>query len=285
MKLFNKKRAAAIGAAGALAMGTVVSGGLVAPAQAAGTSYDCTTTGGALTFPVTASNPFQGVYEPGQSVASKPMSMNVQVVDSVLGIIKLLVPGITEISGTLSNGALGVGGQSVALQDMTIPSTPVPATGGMSLVASGTTAPFTAPSTPGSYPVTFPSGFDFQPSFFPTPIPCATTPNASTALGTMSVKYASTTRARLTNAPITTSERPKVATRVLLTESGDPAAGRVVAKEGGKVLAKGTLNDAGKKTLVLPKLKRGAHKVVVKYKGSSTTKASQKVLSFTVRRG
>ncbi len=115
-------------------------------------------------------------------------------------------------------------------------------------------------------------------------IPC-TLPAAGTGrIGTMKVvaKYSSVTKAKLKNAPITRTKHAKIATTVV-NGNGDAAAGKVIAKEGSKVLAKGTLTATGKKTLVLSLLKKGVHKVVVKYKGNSTTEASKKVVKFTVR--
>ena len=49
-------------------------------------------------------------------------------------------------------------------------------------------------------------------------------------------------------------------------------------------MAATSLSDLGKKTLRLPKLKRGTHTVKIIYKGNATTKASGKSITFRVRR-
>jgi hypothetical protein len=89
--------------------------------------------------------------------------------------------------------------------------------------------------------------------------------------------------AKLKNAPITTAKHAKIGVKVV-NGNGAAAAGTVVAKEGTKTLAKGTLGSTGKKTLVLPLLKKGFHKIVVKYKGNATTTGSKDVVKFTIKR-
>ncbi len=94
-------------------------------------------------------------------------------------------------------------------------------------------------------------------------------------------KATSTTVAKLKNGPITKGEHAKILAKV--RTGGDPATGKVIAKEGKKILKKATLNSKGKAILRLPVLKRGLHKIVVKYKGNATTKASKDVLKFRTK--
>ena len=55
--------------------------------------------------------------------------------------------------------------------------------------------------------------------------------------------------------------------------------GTVTVKEGARVLARGTL-AGGAKTLTLPALRKGAHRLTVVYGGSSNT--STKNLAFSI---
>lgn len=281
MKSFNKSRVAAFGMSGALALGTVASVGAITPASALESTYGCpTSTGTVLEIPVSVANPFAGSYLPGEAVPSVPVQMNATLTPAVLGLIGLLLPpGTTEISGTITGAAMGVGSQAVPLNDMAAPTTTIDPTGTV-LPVAGTTSPFTA--VPGNHQVNLPSSLVFTPTGLPA---LALTCNLSgpSSVGAMSVaKYDSTTTAKLKNAPITTAKRARILARVV--SNGAPAAGQVVAKEGSKVLAKGTLSDLGKKVLRLPLLKRGSHTIVVVYKGNGTTKVSRKSLTFRVRR-
>jgi hypothetical protein len=290
VKSFSKNRLVALGATGALALGTVVSvGAIAAPANAADTQYTCTTTGGALTFPVSVSNPFPASAVVGQSVPAQDVAMDVSIAQPVVDLIKLLLAGAglptTAVSGNIEDAAMVVGGQSVPLEDLKAPVTAIPSSGGMTLPVVGATSPFT-PTQTGSLPIGLPDTFTFVPGGLTAfAMPCELT-GATSTLGFLNVsgsdsveKAASTTTAKLKNAPVTKSGHAKI--RV----SGEAASGKVIAKEGKKVLKKATLNDNGNKTLRLPLLSKGIHKIVIKYKGNDTTKSSRDVVKFKVRRG
>lgn len=292
MKLLSKNRAAAFGAAGALAVGTAITG--VGAANAATTSYNCDIPMvGVVPVPVTAKSPFPNEVRPGEAVPSEVQNMGVTLAPGLVGII-VNVLKVTSVAGTIADTALSVGDTSVPLTGITAATTALPTDGvtPATLPVTGTTGAFTAPTTLGSYPVKLPSSFTFTPTASDggTPLvgsfPCTLPDGSSSQIGTMKVvdKYSSKTAARLKNAPITTSKHAKIAVKVV-NGNGAAAAGKVIAKKGTKTIAKGTLSDAGRKTLVLPLLKRGDQKIVVKYLGSSTTQASKKVLTFTVRRG
>ena len=66
-----KNRVAAFGAAGALAAGSVLAGGVLSPASAVDTTYTCTTTAGAIPFPVSVDNPFPSSVATGQQVGAQ----------------------------------------------------------------------------------------------------------------------------------------------------------------------------------------------------------------------
>lgn len=283
MRSSNKNRVAALGMAGALALGTVAAVGTITPASAVATQYNCVTSSGTFPFAVTMENPLAGPYVTGQSVAAQPVSISVGILAAILNSIRGTLPaGVTTLSGTIADAPLAVGSQQVTMTNLVAPPTTIPPPDNpMTLPIAGTTSPFTAPA-PGSYPVLLPANFSFQPSFLPTPVPCTSSTGQQVLLGDMTVtKDSSTTKATLKNAPIDTSDHAKIAVKVR-TGQGDPAAGKVVAKEGSKTLAKGTLNDYGKKKLTLPQLSKGSHKIVVKYKGNSTTESSKKTVKFTV---
>jgi hypothetical protein len=296
VKSFSKNRLVALGATGALALGTVVSvGAIAAPANAADTQYTCTTTGGALTFPVSVSNPFPASAVVGQSVPAQDVAMDVSIAQPVVDLIKLLLAGAglptTAVSGNIEDAAMVVGGQSVPLEDLKAPVTAIPSSGGMTLPVVGATSPFT-PTQTGSLPIGLPDTFTFVPGGLTAfAMPCELT-GATSTLGFLNVsgsdsveKAASTTTAKLKNAPVTKSEHAKI--RVKVRTGGEAASGKVIAKEGKKVLKKATLNDNdnGNKTLRLPLLSKGIHKIVIKYKGNDTTKSSRDVVKFKVRRG
>jgi hypothetical protein len=269
--------------AGALALGTVVSVGAVAPANAASATYNCpTSTGTVLTVPVSMANPFTGTYAAGDSVPATDVLMDATLNSTLIGVIGLLLPpGTTSIAGTIEDAKMKVGSQSVPLTGMAAPSTPInPA--GMTLPVKGKTSPFTAVG--GDQKVMAPQSFTFVPAGLPAlALPC--TIADPTQLGTMKVsgsstKAASKTTATLKNAPITKGEHAKILAKV--RTGGAAAAGKVIAKEGSKVLKKATLSG-GKATLKLPVLSKGMHKIVIKYKGNATTQASKDVLKYSAK--
>jgi hypothetical protein len=270
--------------AGALALGTVVSVGAIAPANAADATYNCpTSTGQVLTVPVSMANPFTGSYAAGDSVPAENVLMNATLNSTLIGVIGLLLPpGTTSIAGTIEDATMKVGSQKVPLTGMAAPSTPInPA--GMTLPVAGKTSPFTAVG--GDQKVFAPESFTFVPAGLPAlALPC--TIANPTQVGTMKVsgssaKAASKTTATLKNAPITKGEHAKILAKV--RSAGAAAAGKVIAKEGSKVLKKATLNSKGKATLKLPVLSKGMHKIVIKYKGNATTQASKDVVKFSAK--
>lgn len=284
----SKNRLAAFGAAGALATGSVLAGGVISPASAATTSYDCpTSTGAVLTVPVAMANPFASSYPAGADIGSLPVTMNATLSSTLLGVIGLfLPPGTTSIGGTISDAVLEVGGQSVPLNGLAAAPVPIDPTG-MTLPVTGETSPFSPAS--GSHTVTAPESFTFTPTGLEA-LALECTAAAPATLGTLLVgsgggaaQETTTTRAKFLNTPLTTAERPLIRVRVL-QEDGDPAAGTVVVKKGKQVLKRVTLNDAGKKRFRIAKLPRGEHRIVFRYRGDADSLASKVVKTIRVRR-
>lgn len=282
--IHHRSRVAAASIAGALAAGSVLTLG-VAPAGAADTSYTCTLTTGAVPFPTSAANPLPATVVKGSKVPVKKVAMDVTVPNEVVGLLSFLsVTGLQVADPTMSVGS-GASAIPVPVNDLgaALPTTPADP---YVVKMTGKTSAFTAPDKLGDYPVNLPAAFGLVAMAGENPIgpfPCAPTAGSSTKVGTMRVVNASKMTAKLTNAPITTTERARVAVGVV-TE-GKAAKGQVVAKQGRKVLSRVRLNDRGRAVLRLPKLQRGQQKVVVRYLGNKTTNAGQKVLKFAVRKG
>lgn len=287
MKSFTKSRAAAFGMAGALALGTVASVGVVAPASAAGSTYTCQLTTGPTPLDIVGTMDLPSSVAPGSSLSALPTTLGVTLPAQLTTVLTAL--GITNVAGSVTGAKFPIGntGSSITSGTLTEPGETLTSGVAANLLGTGTSSG-TAPSAPGSYNVKMPTSFTFVPTgnTLP-PIPCSTT--APVSLGTLLVsgdgteKAASTTTAKLKNAPITTSKHAKILAKV--RTGGVAAAGKVIAKEGSKVLKKATLNDKGKATLKLPLLSKGKHKIVVKYKGNATTEASKDVVKFKVTKG
>ena len=293
MKKFSTKRAAALGMTSALALGTVVSAGVEAPANAVDASYSCVTALAPtpFTFPVTGSAPLPTTSIPsGMSLKGLPVSMSVTIPQAVVDGLGTL--GVTKMGGSSTDVAFplvpasgGTAAASIPLTGFSIAQQALPSGQPLTLAGNGTTGASRAP-LPGTYNVMMPAKFNFDPTWniaLPaSPVPCST--GTPVSIGTLKVvKAASTTTAKLVNAPATTTKRATIATTV--RAAGFPATGSVVAMEGTKQLGRAATLKSGKATLVLPLLKRGAHTIKVVYKATKANKASSKSLTFTVKRG
>jgi hypothetical protein len=271
---------------GALALGSVAAVGAIAPAEAAGSSYTCTLTSGPTPLDIVGTMDLPSSVAPGGSLADLPTTLGVTLPGSLTTLLVGL--GITNVAGSVTDAKFPIGstGTSIPAGALTESGTALTAGSPATLTGKGKTASSAkAPSKAGSYNVMMPSSFTFVPTGGLPPIPCTTA--APVKLGTLLVSgdavQASTTTAKLKNAPITTSKHAKIGAKV--RTGGEPASGKVIAKEGSKVLKKATLNDSGKATLKLPLLSKGKHKIVVKYKGNSTTEPSKDVVKFKVTKG
>lgn len=164
-----KRRTAATGAAGLIALGGLAVG-FVSPAsasQAPPTRYSCTSP--VLPKPVPAS--VVGIVKlptsikAGRSMAGLPAVMKVTLPDALIhGLATQL--GFTMLGGNVKNAALQVGKTNkLPLGTLTIPMTKVPPSGqNMKLKASGKTAKSArAPKQVGRYTVKMPKSFTFNP--------------------------------------------------------------------------------------------------------------------------
>ena len=286
-QLTTKKRVAAVGMAGALALGTVVSTGALTSAQAADTVYTCTLSVGDTPLPVSTTITFAATTPAGASLAGIPATLGVTLPAPLVAALGGAIPGMQSIGGSASGVALPVaGGTAIPLNNLTIPQSMPGLDGSLPLSGSTTTGAAKAPLTVGDHDVTMPSEFTFSPvamvggAPLPLgPIPCKTATPAS--VGTLHVvKASSKTTAKVTNTPITHTKRAKLAVKVASTAT---RTGTVVVKEGSKTLAKKALSG-GKATVTLPRLKKGIHKLVVKYGGDANTEASKTPVKVTVKR-
>lgn len=288
MEPTNRKRAAAMGMAGVLALGTVASLGAITPVSAARTTYTCTLpVAGGVDFPVRTASPLPDEVLRREVIRGHPEKVRVTL---PAGAVKVLTDlGYTSVSGSVTDTAYRVGSGSLPLKGLATPGlVDLPDSGSLTLPLVGRAGRFTAPSALGSLPVRLPKSFTFVPADANGPISevsCVLKDGASARLGTTEVvsKYSSRTTAKWMNAPITTGERPRVAVRVR-TGNGDPAVGSIIATHDGHVVGRGTLNDAGKKVLTISRLTTGTHHVVIRYQGNKSTKPSRKTLNVTVRR-
>ena len=164
-----KRRTAATGAAGLIALGGLAVG-FVSPASASTTpptKYSCTSP--VLPQPVPAS--VVGIVKlptsikAGKSMAGLPAVMKVTLPDALIhGLATQL--GFTKLGGTVKKASLQVGRtNTLPLGTLTIPSTKVPPAGqDMKLRASGKTAKTAhAPRKVGRYNVKMPKSFTFNP--------------------------------------------------------------------------------------------------------------------------
>lgn len=290
----SKNRLAAFGAAGALAAGSVLAGGVISPAAAGSDSaeYTCNLAGTPTPLDIAGSMAVPaGTVEPGESLSGLATTLGVTLPGAITGLLKDVLM-ISEADGSVSSASFPIGnsGQSLTSSVLAV-GDPVPLTSGVPATLTGEgTSSGTAPMTPGTYNVEMPEAFTFTPATGALP-PISCIANETGILGQLTVagdapadeKESTTTRAKFLNTPLTTAKRPLIRVRVV-QEDGDPAAGTVVVKKGKKVLKKVTLNDAGKKRFRIAKLARGEHRIVFRYKGNADSLASKVVKTVRVRR-
>lgn len=308
MKYFSTHRLIAGGAAGALALGTVVSVGATSPAIAGkgATTYTCTLSTGPATLPITGSLELPNTVEPGDDLAGLGTGSAVTLPSALLQGLQAVVPGIQSIGGTMSpyslpiKDAAGAAAGAVQAGAVRIPTTAPSGTGDLVLSGAGKTVGGKAPE-PGAYEVFMPQQLEFTPVVTSSvlgqvplgALPC-TADGMPASLGILNVlaageepepaeKQASHTRAWIKNAPVTVGERGRLRARV--TDEDGPAVGKVVIRLDGERLTRKALNDRGRTGVRLPKLERGKHVVVVRYRGNAETERSRDRVRFRVRRG
>lgn len=253
------------------------------------TTYNCSGTllgsgefTGKLAFEMPTSVPS------ASTVPSRPVEISFTIPDSVLDGKR--PPLVNSITGTATGLHYRVGAMQVPVANASIPVTPIPADGPLTIVTTTTANAFQA-QAPGNYAVKVPLGFTVNATAATLAGPqsdtvtCTLKPGAPDLLGNLEVtpiaKTASTTTATVKNKPITTAKRARVLVKVAAT--GTVPTGTVKAKLGTKTLKTGTLSG-GKVTLLLPKLPAGDKKVKFLYSGSLTVKPSVKTIIIKVRK-
>ena len=309
MKFFSTNRFAAGGAAGALALGTVVTVGAISPAIAGAgtTTYTCTLSTGPAKLPITGSLALPNSVESGDGLAGLGTGSAVTLPSELLQGLQAVIPGIQSIGGTVSpyslpiKDAAGAAAGAVQAGAVQIPTTSPSGTGDLVLSGAGKTVGGKAPA-PGTYEVFMPKQLEFTPVVTSSllgqvplgALPC-TADSVPASLGTLNVLAAgeepepgdgkddSNIRAWIKNAPVTVGERGRL--RVRVTDEDGPAAGKVVVRVDGERVARKALNDRGRTGVRLAKLKRGKHVIAVRYLGNPDTERSRDRVRFRVRRG
>ncbi|HEU5038563.1 MAG TPA: DUF6801 domain-containing protein [Nocardioides sp.] len=181
----------------AAAAGLVASTGLVATSTVAAsaasvqTQYTCATALGDQTMDVAIRLALPKTVKKNRKVAARPVRMSVVLPEPLVTAMRDVLL-ITSLSGSASDLTYSVGSKKVPLKNVTIPSTDVPASGAMTLLAKGTAQGFRL-RKPGRYVVRAPRAFMFaadgqdgQP--LPgSPFPCTVATGAPTKMGTIRV--------------------------------------------------------------------------------------------------
>ena len=154
-------------------------------------SYTCATILGDQAVAVTTRLDLPTKVKKGVKVKDRPVRMIVVLPEALVTPMRDVL-GITALSGSATDIKYSVGSKKVPLAKVKIPRTDVPASGSMTLRASGIAKGFTLKKT-GRYVVRIPKSFTFNaqdqngdpvPS---SPFSCAVTDGAPTKLGSIKV--------------------------------------------------------------------------------------------------
>lgn len=267
-------RTAAAGAVSALAAGTLIGVSTTAAnAESASSTYTCRAPGDAYVsdFAITVDG---GLPVPEfWAGAPVPQGLVSATVTSTLTPEQAATLGSFEITGAHSDDfglAFGPGFVPIPVDGDFDSSS-----GSTVWTASGSNNPFTTPN-PGPNDIVLPSAFtmitenaggDF--------LPLACTIKTGDTPSTLVPDYMLNRQLSKTDATPKNGKKPRIAVTVASTSWGYTVpTGKVVAKEGKKVVGKATLNG-GKAVIRLVKtLKRGKHKITVKYTGIPSIKGS-----------
>ncbi len=167
----SKTRAAATGAAGVMVLGGLAAFGPISTADAATTAptnYVCTVLGNPIPASVVGQARLPKRIKQGRSLAGIPVTMKITIPDAAIHNIASTLQ-LTQLGGKVTQGALRLTKpgtvKTVPLRALSIPTTSVPATGNMSLTASGKTArKAKAPVRTGRYLIKMPKSFTFKPT-------------------------------------------------------------------------------------------------------------------------
>ena len=189
----------------------------------------------------------------------------------------LVGAGVEDISfpdfaGTFGDEPIGIAGMAVTVSGMTDNGDGTyssdPAEG------SGLNQAFSAPAA-GTYDVLSPAGFVMSATLGESQVPvtCTVTEGPGAYTSILVVKNASTTTGTPVKRTLKTNKVSKM--KVAVAADNETPGGKVIVKEGAKKLGSAMLNDAGKATVKMGKLKKGKHTVTVVYKGNGYTMASK----------
>jgi hypothetical protein len=285
MKLHRTITRTAVAGAGValIAGGLVAATSTTATAASASTDYTCTSAFGGLgVFPVSVNVPLL----PPSAPAGMPIAENLLAYDG-----EVIVPATTagmlstyEVDGADADDfSFAIGSDF----DVTAPgayekNAEPNEDGSVTFTGAGGNVAFSLPKA-GTYDVTMPESFTFTPTKGGEPLELAPgqpftatcTSAAPGSLGTVTLsKQASTTVAKAVKA----GKKHKI--NVTVENEYSVPTGKVVAKIGKKSY-NGSLNDAGKATIVVPASAKGK-KATVTYKGDGYT-ASSKASAVTVK--
>ena len=177
----------------ALLAGGLLATGAAAPATAAGalaTNYTCSAAGQTARTDVAIRTALPASVKKGRKVAAAGVTVGIALSEPVVAYLREY--DVRALSGVARNLSVRVGGTAVKLAKLTIPRTPLPETGGMTLVGKGKLASFT-PAKKGSFPVKVPARLDtrltahFDTSTMGLDFACAVTPGAPTRISTLKV--------------------------------------------------------------------------------------------------
>lgn len=186
-----------------------------------------------------------------------------------------------DFAGTFGPETVGVEGMTAKVSEMTDNGD-----GTHSFQSDGTNAAIEVPAA-GVYDVLSPAAFTLVADLGGTPVDVPCTLAAETTAGSYMtinvIKNNSTTTASPVKTTLKTTKAAKM--KVTVVASNEVPTGKVLVKEGTKTLGSAMLNDLGKATVNMGKLKRGKHTVKVVYKGDGyTNNSATDKFSFTVKR-
>jgi hypothetical protein len=206
---------------------------------------------------------FGGFYSAGAALDELGASLDLggEVVDRVAS------------TTTVSAGRASLGYGSTTKVTVRVASPAGTPTGGVDVTVGGRTT--TAPLVAGSATVNLPSGL--QPGRYAVTAAYGGTDGIAASSGTTSLSVTKATprvAATLARSSIKNSQRARL--RVVVTipgaTTGVHALGRIVVRDGAKVIARSTLRSSanGKVTVVLPRLKKGKHRIRVTLAATSS---------------
>lgn len=267
--MLKEKRLIALVTSVAVASGgaAVLTAG-AAQAESAPLTYDCTTILGPTQMQVVTDTDLPAAAHTGDSLPVT-LTSKVTVPGSIIGLAYGLL-GARSVSGTATAAGTvtGPGGTVATSTALTVPSTPLPASGDLVITSTGASPTF-APTDPGSYAIgagDFSSTLTFYDAngkavLADQTIPCTAPTEADTTVDTVAVTYASTTAIALSRSSTTYGKAVTATARV--TTTGGAAAGSVSFAVAGKTLSAPVRHGVARVTL--PTLPVGTSSVTASF--------------------